>query len=285
MKAHIALHFKQEPDDLAGFARYLRAVGFPHRISEQGGQLYLWVYDENHIEKIQLLYELFQRGELAMPEPAARRVSVNRLAVLRYPLTLSLALLSVAGFLLVLFQFMPGLAWLSYQGFSVTAGQLVINDHAAFMAQLAEGQVWRLFSPMFLHFGLMHLAFNLTFLAYLGHQIERDRGALRFLFYVLFAALVSNAAQYLASPDTLFGGMSGVNYALLIYCVAGTRYKPSAYQCPEGLLWVSLVMMVLGFFQVFSLFGYNIANWAHLGGVISGLLLVVLDKPRGTARQ
>ncbi|TFH31619.1 MAG: rhomboid family intramembrane serine protease, partial [Myxococcales bacterium] len=77
-----------------------------------------------------------------------------------------------------------------------------------------EGQPWRLFTPMFLHFGLMHIFFNLWWLKDLGTAIERVFSARYLLIFVLVAAAFSHVLEYMVSGPTTFGGMSGVVYAL-----------------------------------------------------------------------
>lgn len=274
-----ALAFENEPPGMADFVAYLQALGFPHRINERNGCLVLWVYQADHVEWVQEQFRLFEQG--ALPRVHLRRQPLNSSRWLRrYPVTALLMLLSVVGFLLATLQIVPALSFLSYQGFAVSGDTVLMNSHSQFLALLSGGQLWRLVTPMFLHFSLMHLAFNLVFLGYFAHQIEHQRGGWHLLLWALLISVVANAAQYMASPATLFGGMSGVNYGLLAYCaldnhLAGSRRR---YVFPPGLLWVSLVLMLLGFLELFSLFGYSIANWAHLGGFLAGLFLAVLRR-------
>lgn len=281
MNSWPALEFEQEPPQLAAFAAYLRQLRFPHRISESGGKLTLWVFDPAHIDWVKQQYVLCEQGQLpVLPSTPSRRIRWP--AVQQYPLTLVLMLLSIAGFLVVFFGALQALSWLSFQGFSVqlSAGQagVVMDNHQQWLARMAGGEWWRLLTPMFLHFDLMHLAFNLTMLGFFASQVERHRGSFWLLSHVLLISLVANCAQYLAS-DHLFGGMSGVNYGLIAYCAVINRKAGRAlYQCPPGLFWVSVVMMLLGFFNLFSLFGYNIANWAHLGGFVTGLSVALLTR-------
>ena len=65
---------------------------------------------------------------------------------------------------------------------------------------------WRLISPIFVHFGLMHFVFNGLWLCLLGARIERMSGSLHLVLVVLLCALVSNMGQYVWSSSVYFGG-------------------------------------------------------------------------------
>ncbi len=94
-------------------------------------------------------------------------------------------------------------------------------------------------TPIFLHFGLIHLLFNMVFLYQLGGMIEARRGPWRYLLLGLVCAVLSNIAQYglstigwedgrfVVQMPGLFGGMSGVLYGLFGYIWMKSRYEPA----------------------------------------------------------
>ena len=271
-----ALEFPMDQQDLAEFSDYLQAVQFPHRLSESDSHIVLWVYDKSHIPIARSLYERF-RSSPRQGRWAMAWHSPDLTAGHRSPVSLVLVVACISGFLIMLLQQFSLLSLLSFQGFEMVADQLLANHPDKVKEQILSGQWWRLLTPVFLHFDLMHVVFNATILWFLGSQIERQEGVYRYLAIVVLTGIISNMVQYMYSPHNLFGGMSGVNYGLLSYCalVNGWHRKP-LFLLPPGFFWLSVVMMLLGFLNVFSLFGYAIANWAHLAGFMAGLMMVPL---------
>ena len=93
------------------------------------------------------------------------------------------------------------------------------------LPEVMEGQVWRLITPIFLHFGFFHIIFNMFWLHDLGSLIENRRGTGHFVAFILLAAIISNIAQYCVSGPN-FGGMSGVVYALFGYVWMKGKFDP-----------------------------------------------------------
>lgn len=144
-----------------------------------------------------------------------------------------------------------------------------------FFGSLASEQYWRLITPIFLHFGLVHLVFNSLWLSMLGSRIEQLNGSLHLILLVVCSGVVSNMAQYVWSGSVYFGGMSGVVYALLGYIWIKHKLMPHpALQLPPGIIGFMLgwlVVCMTGILDV--LLGVGIANAAHLGGLVIGMLL------------
>ncbi len=133
--------------------------------------------------------------------------------------------------------------------------------------EIISGQFWRLITPIFLHFNLLHILFNCMWLHSLGSQIEKKKGTKFFITFILCTAIVSNLSQFLITGPA-FGGMSGVVYGLFGYVWIKSRLDPG-----DGFYIDPVVAMImLGFFLVCftGAFG-GVANWAHAGGLIVGL--------------
>lgn len=130
-----------------------------------------------------------------------------------------------------------------------------------------DGQVWRLFTPMFLHFAWMHIVFNMLWLYLLGMSIEFIRGHWRFVAIVLATAAASALGQYYMAGNPRFGGMSGVIYGLFGYIWCKSVFDPGSgfFVPPQTLFWVMLAFVIcwsgaLG----------PVANWGHTFGLLSG---------------
>ena len=147
--------------------------------------------------------------------------------------------------------------------------------NALFFASPDQGQYHRILSPIFLHFGLLHLIFNALWLSFLGSQIETHEGSLHFLLIVLISGIASNMSQYYWSATIYFGGMSGVIYALLGYLWIKHKIVPHTFApLPNGLMGFMVGWLVLCMTGVLELaLGIGVANAAHLSGLIAGLLI------------
>lgn len=176
--------------------------------------------------------------------------------------------LSFAGFLLIyLGAPLAVLSWFTFLPFEVVGDQLVFGG--------LGGQYWRLITPVFLHFGWLHIVFNSLWLWDLGARVELVLGRGNMLLLVLVIAVVSNVSQFLFGGPSLFGGMSGVVFGLLGFSWVAPLLQPrwSIQPAPAIMLFMVgwLVVCLLGVVQVIG-FG-SIANAAHLGGLLAGALL------------
>jgi len=147
------------------------------------------------------------------------------------------------------------------------------------LKDIEHGEIWRLVTPIFLHFTILHLVFNVMAFSALGTLIEIRRGSLRLGAMILLLAIVSNAGEYFyqervdAGEPALFGGISGVVCGLFGYVWMKGLYEPEQGMILHpnsvtfGLLWVALCLT--------GIFG-PIANAAHIFGLIMGVGFGVL---------
>lgn len=162
---------------------------------------------------------------------------------------------------------------LTFTDFSLRGSQVF---HHTFPAMLSTGQWWRLVTPAFMHFSELHLAFNLLWIWVVGSKIEQMHGRWILLGLFITSATLSNLGQFLVSGP-MFGGMSGVVYAVLGYSWLWDKqgYRPR-FGLPQGLMGFMLIWLVLGYLGILQFIGMGaVANTAHLVGLLVGLLFVL----------
>jgi len=195
----------------------------------------------------------------------------------------------------VLFRILIGLNLVAFLGILALGGGLFEINSAVHLAwganygpAIAGQQYWRLLTSAFLHFGLLHLAFNMMALYSLGGLTERLYGRRAFLLLYLGAALIGSLASVLFSPDrTVSAGASGAIFglggALAAFWLRNGDHVPLSVLKGQ---WINLAFFI-GFSIYMALTATGIDNAAHGGGFLGGaalgfLLGTPLDRP-GTA--
>ena len=145
---------------------------------------------------------------------------------------------------------------------------------------LINNEWWRLITPTFLHFSMTHLVFNCLWIYILGQRIEKLDGLSVFLFIFILTGILSNAGQFFWTQQYLFGGLSGSVYGLLGYCfIIELDSRQVRYSLPVTLYIFMFIWLLVGFTGVLSFFGFgNIANTAHLVGMIAGFIIGLVTK-------
>ena len=143
-------------------------------------------------------------------------------------------------------------------------------------ASIKQGEIWRFFTPAFLHGDPLHLLFNMLSLASLGRLIERLEGIGRFALMVFLIAIVSHLLQglmpfkWFGSPN--FVGISGVVFGLLGYIATKTNLRPDlGIYLPAQVYLMTGLILVFGFTT--STKGFALANLAHVGGLVAGIVI------------
>ena len=150
--------------DLSNLSYFLYAQGIPHKVTEESGKQVVWTENEEKSRIVTSLYQQWQSGDLKLQTAPPRR-GMNAGGFLksipwqRMPVTflfmlacIVVALITRAG------ANWHATAWFSFIPFEVANGYLYFGSLGM---GLDRGQYWRLISPIFLHFGLTHLAFNM----------------------------------------------------------------------------------------------------------------------------
>ena len=179
------------------------------------------------------------------------------------PLTFVLIVISVTVFILS-----------KYGGERQPIMSLFITDFSAgqvdwSLPEVRHGEIWRLFTPMFIHFSVLHILFNMLWLRDLGSMIESRQSSWHLAVLVIAISACSNVAQfYIYHGGPAFGGMSGVVYGLLGYVWIRGKFDPGS-----GLYLHShtVMMMIIWFFACLTGILGQIANTAHAVGLIMGM--------------
>lgn len=135
-------------------------------------------------------------------------------------------------------------------------------------------QFWRIFTPTLLHFSAMHIIFNLLWWWYLGGKIEKRLGIGTLAILLIIGGTLPNIIQFMMTGPN-FGGLSGVVYALAGYTwVMGNRKPDSGIFLPSSYMGFMMIWLLLGFTPIL---GFSMANGAHVGGLLVGLIQGVMD--------
>ena len=138
---------------------------------------------------------------------------------------------------------------------------------------IAAGEAWRLVTAIFLHGGLLHLAFNLIALVDFGSVLERRFGALR----VLAVFFASGMSGFMASaawhPGDVSIGASGAIFGLLGWWAVAAWRLGEFLPEPERRRRLTTLLTVVGVALGLGFVIPGIDNAAHLGGLLTGLAL------------
>jgi GlpG protein len=197
----------------------------------------------------------------------------NRPNLNRRPLTSILIAISIVVFLLKNSPY----GQLAYQAlsFSRVGYDEFGFPHSMGLTHILHGEIWRLITPIFLHFNILHILFNMWMLWGLGTLIEYRRGTRILAVLVLLTALASNIGQYVYNVEVgrdfvMFGGMSGVIYGLFGYVWMKGRHEPE-----QGMILDPRTVQSMLFWLVLCFTGAlgPIANAAHVVGLVAGVTL------------
>lgn len=146
---------------------------------------------------------------------------------------------------------------------------------------LEDGQWYRLFTCMFLHFGMEHLANNMLVLFVLGGRLERTVGKIKFLIIYILGGMAGNILSLILDIRSMefavSAGASGAVFAVMgamIYVLLRSKGRVED-------ITVRQMVIMAAFSLYFGLTSSGVDNAAHIGGMLSGFVLaVILYHPR-----
>lgn len=153
----------------------------------------------------------------------------------------------------------------------------MLQHGAMYEPNIIEGhEYYRIFTCLFLHFGITHLLNNMVMLGALGWNLELEIGKVRFVIIYFASGIIGNIVSLFydltLEQPAVSAGASGAIFGLmgaLLYVVIANRGRLGRLS-GRGML----VMVALSLY--FGLTSTGVDNLAHIGGVVSGFLLAVL---------
>src|SRR4051812_23187212 len=142
-------------------------------------------------------------------------------------------------------------------------GDTLLRKTALFAPAVADGEWYRIITSGFMHYGLLHLAFNMYALYILGTMLEPALGRLRFTLIYVVSLIAGSVGALILDPNALTAGASGAVFGLMGAAFLVMRNR-GINPMESGLgIWLFLNLAIT--FTV-----SNISIGGHIGGLIGG---------------
>lgn len=204
--------------------------------------------------------------------PGRRRVRVSRVSA-----TGVLLLSLLAGFVVEIAQGGPG-------SLGNGPGPATLIRLGAMQPYLvADGQYWRLFTAIFLHAGLIHIAFNAYALWLFGRFVEDTYGSSRLILLFFLSGFLASATSYAFGPANAIGvGASGAVFGIFGAFIAYHFRRRDLAASAASLRWAFTMILL----NALLAFGVRTIDWrAHVGGLVAGFLAGYLLEGVGPRRS
>lgn len=172
--------------------------------------------------------------------------------------TMAIIAINVAVFLVLAVQDTASLT-----GGRITRGQLDIGLAEVFLT--VDDQWYRLITSGFLHFGFIHIGFNMYLLYMLGQMLEPTLGRVKFGLVYFAGLLGGSAGTLLVDPNALSGGASGAVFGLMALAFVG-YYLHGANPMNTSIG----TLLLLNLFLTFVISDISIGG--HIGGALAGAI-------------
>ena len=170
--------------------------------------------------------------------------------------------------------------WLMVHRAGVDQNPEIYLDYGAMFGPfIAKGEVWRLFTAMFLHIGVAHIALNGLALLFIGRLVEQAFGHVRFLTIYLLAGLAGSVASFTLNSIAIGAGASGAIFGVL-GALAAYFFAQRAVFGSFGQRNLTGVLFLAAINMAYSFDADGVDGWAHLGGFVAGFLLGVVLAPQ-----
>jgi rhomboid protease GluP len=145
-------------------------------------------------------------------------------------------------------------------------------------ALIVQGQVWRLFTPIFLHGSILHIAVNMYALFFFGRMIERYYGRLRYLGLFILSGFTGNVISFMFTPNPSLGSSTSIfgllgAVGVLIY-QNRQIFGQNARQVLSQVVIIAVINLIIDLAP-----GSGIDYWGHIGGLVGGTLYAWFGGP------
>lgn len=173
-----------------------------------------------------------------------------------YPIVTAIILINILLYLVTVIPIFPN--------------RFIFETLAGVNFYIAEGELWRFVTPIFLHSGFAHLLFNSFSLVLFGPLLEQMLGKWKFLLIYIAGGTLANIATYFVNPLTYTHvGSSGSIFALFGFYLAIIMFKK--YLLSRENSQIVLTITVIGVIMTFIQPNVNVS--AHIFGLIAGFLI------------
>jgi membrane associated rhomboid family serine protease/Tfp pilus assembly protein PilF len=210
-----------------------------------------------------------QAAELAGPSANASVAATSAGSVFKPRVTLALV------FLNVLIYVAMGLSGVSWTEPSIVHS---IRWGADFGPFTLNGQWWRLFTSTFIHFGIIHIAFNMWCLWDLGRALELYMGRRAFAVTYLLSGLAASLTSVGWNPWRVSAGASGAIFGVAGAFVSYLYLKKTPIDRAVARQKLKSLAIFIGY-NLLRGAGGGVDNSAHMGGLVAGLILGAVVPP------
>lgn len=263
--------------DLLAFSQALSRRGIRHRIMEESGRQVIWTHTEWESRRVREALTQWSELEREQQAPAPSRQPLFRPGRLLNAFFRELWLCPITISLMLACALVAALSRLGTQAWRVDFlfyPVLASDSLGALLGDIGNPALMlRALTPMLLHFGELHLVFNMLWLWYFGRQLEPRRPRWLYPAVIVSTSFTANTAQYLLGGGNNFGGMSGVVYGLLGFAWMMQKMLPGGRPILSDQMFMVFVFMLAAMELLASSW---IATAAHLGGLLAGLFLGIV---------
>lgn len=236
----------------------------------------LIIYDGQTQELVGMRYMLehyLETGEMAKPQrQSTQRIAAGRNMVMKQArglsdyLTMS-NIIIIANVIVYIIVMIGG--DVNDAAYIETKGGLTVDG-------IKDGEYYRMFTSLFLHYGATHLIYNMLFIFAFGNSIEQFLGRIRLAIIYFGGGIGGSIFAYLYNAEhnqyAVTAGASGAAYALFGGLIAlAILDSRTRYDNPIALIVIAVLFISEGFTG-----DSNVANAAHIGGIVIGLLIALI---------